>query len=202
MEKEIRTMPVTLEVKKDGSNKPLVHGTVSVYNSESNMIVDKRGRKFIEVIEPGFFSGVLDQDVFATIEHDDNKIVGRSSAGTLKITDTPTELRTENDVAPTTFGNDLLVNIGRGEIRGMSFAFQCKDGGDQWERRSGDVYKRTLKAGGCAALLDITYTANPVYSATAVEMRSLDKFEETIIPEFDEIKMNENKRKVKLAHLS
>ena len=205
-ETEKRAIPVQLELKKDANNRTIVVGLAAVYNSQSKQMTDKRGRRFIEEVEPGFFSNVMDQDVVATIEHDHTKIVGRTTAGTLKITDTRSGLQTENDVAQTSHGKDLLVNIERGEIKGMSFEFRCKDGGDKWERRSDGTLKRTLKAGGCEMLADITYTGNPIYPSTALEMRSLDAFEaaekkDHDAPEALVIEENERNRRIKLAEL-
>lgn len=180
MEKEIRTIPIDLELRRDGQNNPVLFGRAAVYNSMSN---DLGG--FKEIIEPGFFSGVLDGDIIATIEHNCEKIVGRTSAGTLKITDSDEALLTENNIPPTSVGKDLAINIERGEIKQMSFAFTVKPGGDEWKTSNG-VTTRTLRANGCSGLYDVTYTSRPAYSDTSIAMRSLEKhIEETKEPETD-----------------
>lgn len=214
MEREVRTMPISLELRRDGNNNPVCYGRAVVYNSKSNLLGGRYG--FFEVIEPGFFSGVLDGDIIATIEHNCEKLVGRTSAGTLKLTDTPDALNTENSLPPTTVGNDLKINIERGEIKGMSFAFSVKDGGDKWETdKTTGVTTRTLLAGGCEGLYDVTYTCNPAYSDTSVAMRSLEKIKDgedktdenkrKDDPNDDlakiEIKSNERKRQIKMAQL-
>jgi HK97 family phage prohead protease len=171
---EIRTMPVTLELRKTGKN-PVVYGKAAVYNSKSNPL-GTGSNTWIETIEPGFFSSVLNQDVLATVEHNTERLVGRTKSGTLKLKDTPQGLTTENVLPDTAAGNDLKILIERGDIRGMSFAFTVKKGGDQWrtDKATGSV-TRTLKSGGCQILHDVTYTSDPAYSDTTIAMRSMEK---------------------------
>ena len=204
MDKEIRTVPIELELRTDGENNEIVYGKAVVYNSLSNTLRTKTGIQFIEIIEPGFFDSVLDSDVIATIEHNPEKIVGRRSAGTLKITDTPEALLTENHIPPTTAGNDLKINIARGEIRAMSFAFNVKKGGDMWSKGANGIMKRTLLRGGCNGFYDVTYTIDPGYSDTAVAMRSMEKYNEEQSSEADpndDMATEHNKRRIKLARL-
>jgi uncharacterized protein len=205
MEKEIRTVPIDLELRKDGEDKSILHGRAAVYNSRSQVLGS--WSPFTEVIEPGFFSDVMGMDVIATIEHNCEKLVGRTTAGTLKLMDSPDALLTENDLPNTTVGNDLKENIRRGEIRGMSFAFTVKDGGDRIEKdKATGAITRTLLPGGCESLYDVTYTANPAYQATSVSQRSLDKMTELNIPEKnidDDLARREhqNKQRLKLLRL-
>jgi hypothetical protein len=201
---ETRTMPVQLEIRADGKNEPVLAGLAAVYNKRSQVIGGMGG--FTEIIEPGFFSGVMDQDVLATIEHNNERLVGRTKSGTLKISDSDEGLRTENKIPPTSDGNDLLTLVKRGDISGMSFKFRCADGGSKWESDSTTgAVTRTLMAGGCEELADITYTCDPAYKDTAVAERSMTEFrsqKDAEIPIIaDIIKQNERIRKIKLASL-
>jgi HK97 family phage prohead protease len=166
---EIRTMKARLEMRTDTSGNPVLFGQAAVYNSLSK---DLGG--FKEIIEPGFFTGVLDGDIIATLEHDAANLLGRTSAKTLRIWDSPEALRTENHIPPTTTGNNLMILIKRGDIRGMSFAFSVKPGGDRWDRDKVTGAKtRRLLRNGCAGLYDVTYTANPAYVNTEIAQRSM-----------------------------
>jgi hypothetical protein len=119
----------------------------------------------------------LDGDIIATLEHNAENLLGRTSAGTLRIWDSPEALRTENSIPPTTTGNNLMILIKRGDIRGMSFAFSVKPGGDRWDRdKVTGVKTRRLLRNGCAGLYDVTYTANPAYVNTEIAQRSMKEF--------------------------
>lgn len=197
MEKEVRTIPASFEVRQESNKNPVIVGRCAVYNSRSENLGG-----FTEIIEPGFFANVLENDVVATVEHNNEKLVGRTSAGTLKIEDSSDALTTENDIPPTTVGNDLIINAKRGEIKGMSFAFRVKSGGDKWEEDpTTGAMTRTLLAGGCERLYDVTYTCNPAYRETSFAMRSLEDFKKTKEEPFDEVKANERKRRLMLAQL-
>jgi len=201
---EIRTVPVELEIRNDGKNEPILAGMAAVYNKRSVVMGGMGG--FTEVIEPGFFSGVMDQDVLATVEHDNTKLVGRTKSGTLKLSDSPEGLRSENKIPATTVGNDLLTLVKRGDIQGMSFKFRCADGGSKWEQddKTGAV-TRTLKAGGCEELADVTYTCDPAYTDTTVAQRSMTEFRSKVKDEVNDdlaqLKINQRKRQIQLATL-
>ena len=200
--KEIRTMPVKIEIRQTENNEKVLDGKAVVYNSPSEMSYG-----FTEVIEPGFFSGCLNDDVLATVEHNCEKLVGRTKSGTLNLKDTPVALMTENKIPDTSVGNDLLKLIERGDIQGMSFAFRCSESGQEWKTDPvTGITKRTLKSGGCERLFDITYTADPAYRDTSVAQRSLEKFKKEQEEKPDLLKeinrrTNERKRKIQLASL-
>ena len=202
---EVRTVPIKIEMRKDAKNETVLIGLAAPYNKRSGVLGGVSG--FTEIIEPGFFSGVLDNDVIATVEHNPEKLVGRTKSGTLKIADTTEGLTTENTLPNTTTGNDLRCLVERGDIQGMSFKFRCKDGGSKWEQDSvTKVVTRTLMSGGCEALADITYTHDPAYSDTKIAQRSMTEFRskkdaEKIPDETYKINLNKRKRQIKMAEL-
>ena len=115
--------------------KDVVVGHAAVFNSLSE---DLGG--FREKIMPGAFDDVLDNDVRAYFNHDPNFILGRVSAGTLRLGVDEKGLRYELDIPNTTAGRDLKENMRLGNISQSSFAFTIGKDGDSWERGdSGDV---------------------------------------------------------------
>jgi len=115
--------------------KDVVVGHAAVFNSLSE---DLGG--FREKIMPGAFDDVLDNDVRAYFNHDPNFILGRVSAGTLRLGVDEKGLRYELDIPDTTAGRDLKENMRLGNISQSSFAFTIGKDGDSWERGdSGDV---------------------------------------------------------------
>ena len=141
-----------------------LQGYAALYNFPS---VDLGG--FTEVIRPGAFARSLSTspDVLALFDHDARHVLGRSSSGTLKLAEDARGLRFEIDVPPTQTGRDLLVSVGRGDIRGASFAFIAKE--DRWTEGYGGMMRELL----AVELLDVTVTATPAYPDTTVARRAL-----------------------------
>lgn len=74
-----------------------------------------------------FAAGSFDEalktaDVRALIEHERRLIIGRQSAGTLRLAAEPEGLRYEIDLPDTTYANDLRESLSRGDITEMSFS--------------------------------------------------------------------------------
>ena len=203
METEKRFAAFTFDIQDVGLKNPVIWGKAAIYNSRSQLLGNNQEKGFYEEILPGFFpESVLRSDIIATVEHNNEKIVGRTTAATLKLRDSATALLTENQLPLTSVGKDLLINIQRGEIRGMSFSFRVKPGGDKWRRdpATGKMI-RSLLPGGAERIFDVTYTTDPAYTDTSVALRSLQRWEE-------DIKRNVNwkdqlrERMLKLAKLS
>ena len=145
---------------REKSDKRTIVGHAAVFNVED-------GPEFFrEKIEPGAFAETIDaDDVRALFNHDPSLILGRKSAGTLRMVEDDIGLWMEIDVPDTTVGNDLLTSIGRGDITQASFAFRPID--DTWETIDGrDV--RILKK---VRLFDVSPVTQPFYAATDVGLR-------------------------------
>ena len=142
-----------------------LEGYAALYDSPS---ADLGG--FTEIIRPGAFSASLatSPDVLGLYEHDTRHILGRTTAGTLRIDEDARGLRFEIDVPPTQIGRDLLVSVGRGDIRGASFAFVAKQ--DRWTEGPRGMVRELL----AVDILDVTVTANPAYPETTVARRALE----------------------------
>ena len=152
------------EAKEPGKPSTIV-GYAAVFNAESEDI------GFREYIAPGAFKRSLDtnRDVLALVEHDRSMIIGRRSAGTLRLEEDSTGLRYEVDVPDTQVGRDLLTNIRSGNIKGSSFGFRAIK--DRWEFNHEDYSKdkRTLLE---LELYDVGPVAEPAYADTSVAARS------------------------------
>jgi uncharacterized protein len=155
---------VALEVRTAGRSK--LEGYAALFNSMSE---DLGG--FVEVIRPGAFRRALagKPDVMALYEHDTRHILGRTKADTLKLAEDAKGLHFEIDVPDTSTGRDLLVSVGRGDIRGASFAFTARE--DVWTQGNSGLIRELIDVD----LLDVTVTATPAYSDTEVARRALAK---------------------------
>ena len=136
--------------------KDVVIGHAAMFNSLSE---DLGG--FREKIQPGAFDDVLENDVRAYFNHDPNYLLGRTSAGTLRLSVDEQGLRYELDVPNTTAGRDLKENMRLGNITQSSFAFTIGKDGDAWERAENGADIRTIKK--VKRLYDVSPVSLPAY---------------------------------------
>jgi HK97 family phage prohead protease len=124
----------------EGEKGRLLSGYAARYNILSNDLGGWRER-----IMPGAFKATLDAgaDVRSLIDHDSGKLLGRTTAATLRLSEDAKGLRFEVDVPDTTYGNDLLVSVKRGDVRANSFGFITPPGGDRF-KPEGKTYVREL----------------------------------------------------------
>ena len=171
---EIRNNGIVIERSYDDSRH--VEGYAVVFESQSEDL------GFFETIERGAITQELvdNSDVFALLNHDDEKVLARSKngVGSLKLTVDERGLKYEFDAAETQLGNDLLEYLKRGEINTSSFAFALDYNdpeAETWTRKNGANYRTIHKI---AYLHDVSPVWNAAYSATSVSQRSLDKIKE------------------------
>lgn len=150
-------------------NGNVIRGYAAVYNSDSEWMGG-----FYEQIEMGAFDDVMDNDVRAYLNHDENLLLGRVSSGTLRIGTDKRGLFYEVDLPNTTYANDLVELMKRGDINQSSFAFLI--GEDRWEQRDGKTYRIISKV---SRLLDVSPVAQPAYPEATSELKTRDLETET-----------------------
>ena len=140
-------------------------GYAAVFDSEADL------GDFIEVVRPGAFTRSLKASgaILALYDHERRSVLGRVSAGTLRLREDSAGLAFELDLPDTGIGRDLAVLVERGDISGCSFGFVTPAGGDAWSTR-GDKPMRELRS---VDLHEITITPTPAYPDTTVAKRSL-----------------------------
>lgn len=140
-----------------------IRGYAAVFNSYSQPMMG-----FREIIRPGAFRKTLrEADVRALLNHDPNFVLGRKSAGTLELAEDDKGLRYSITPPNTTFANDLMVSIDRGDVTQSSFGFNTVK--DKWTQ-DGDVLTRELIE---VKLFDVSPVTFPAYTQTEVSVRSL-----------------------------
>lgn len=166
---------VTIERRSNGEGAKLV-GHASVFDSES---LDLGG--FVEIVKRGAFERSLkENDVHAFVNHNSDMVIGRNVAGTLRLSEDETGLRTEIDLPDTTYARDLAVSVERGDITGMSFGFRVRAGGQTIYERDDGLLQRELTD---IDLMEVSTTPIPAYPATDVARRSLGLDTENITEE-------------------
>jgi HK97 family phage prohead protease len=146
-----------------------IRGYAAVYNSDSEWMGG-----FYEQIEAGAFDSVLDNDVRAYFNHDENLLLGRVSSGTLRIGTDKRGLFYEVDLPNTSYANDLVELMKRGDVNQSSFAFLIE--ADRWEQRDGITYRIIEKV---SRLLDVSPVAQPAYPDATSELKTRDLETET-----------------------
>jgi len=163
-QRECRALVRPVEIRSAENEGATASGYAALFGVETNV-----GGYFRERIMPGAFKETLARrDIIAVHSHDTGRVVGRTGAGTLILREDATGLHFDNDLPDTTDGRDLRVQIKRGDIPGMSFAFIATR--SEWD----DLVDPPLRTIHEAELYEITYSALPQYPDTSVALRSLE----------------------------
>lgn len=145
------------EVQYEGHT---IRGYAAVYNSDSEWMGG-----FYEQIASGAFDSVMDNDTRAYFNHDENLLLGRVSSGTLRIAADARGLYYEVDLPNTSYANDLVELMKRGDVNQSSFAFLIER--DRWEERDGKTYRIIEKV---SRLLDVSPVSQPAYPDATSEL--------------------------------
>ena len=137
-----------------------IRGYAAVYNSDSEWMGG-----FYEQIAKGAFDEVMDNDTRAYFNHDENLLLGRVSSGTLRLGSDERGLYYEVDLPNTSYANDLVELMKRGDVNQSSFAFLIDR--DRWEERDGKTYRIIEKV---SRLLDVSPVAQPAYPDATSEL--------------------------------
>lgn len=107
-------------------------------------------------------------DTRALFNHDPSQLLGRTSAGTLRLSTDSDGLEFEVDLPDTSTGRDVRELVERGDITGASFGFI--PGEDEWTRSADGRRLRTHVS--IAELLDVSPVTFPAYDGTTVSLRA------------------------------
>lgn len=169
MNHEIR-QAVVPELRAGGGELPTLEGYAAVFGEPSEPI----GGMFLEYVDPGAFSRTLaaGADVRALVDHDPSKILGRSTSGTLKLTEDSHGLLATIRPPDTTVGRDIAESVRRGDVSQMSFAFSVV--GQEWEEPEGSALPRRHLTD--VDLHDVSVVTYPAYTGTAIAARTLEEY--------------------------
>lgn len=108
-------------------------------------------------------------DVRALVNHNPTMVLGRQSAGTLRLSTDKEGLRFEVDLPDTSYANDLKELLVRGDVTGASFGFI--PGEDSMGRAPDGKQVRTHTS--VARLLDVSPVTWPAYEGATVALRHI-----------------------------
>lgn len=160
-----RTYKIDLTSNKESRS---ISGHAAIYNSYSNQL-----GWFKEIIMPGAFANVLEDDVRALLNHDANHLLARTASGTLKIFEDDKGLGFEFNMPESR--SDIIEMIERGDLSQNSFAFTVKR--DAWhEDDEGNTTRTILEVD---RLFDISLVTYPAYEGTDLAVRSYEVWKKT-----------------------
>jgi HK97 family phage prohead protease len=164
IERRVAHANIRIETRAEGGDT--IKGHAAVFNSLSE---DLGG--FREKLLPGAFRNVLTDDVRALINHDSNLVLGRSTSGTLTMSEDERGLYVEIVPPATQAARDLMQLMQRGDVTQMSFAFSIRGEDQQWTENSDGSWLRTI--GKVARLYDVSVVTYPAYPETDAAVREL-----------------------------
>lgn len=169
MEKEIkyqiRSIPADLKTRAadDKDKNPKIEGYFAVFDSNYDM-----GDGMSESIDSHSFDETLSGDIRALTNHDDTLVLGRNTAGTLKLNVDAHGLFGSIDVNPKdTDAMNLYARVERGDVSQCSFGFNILEEDTDVEDEGRKVHWTIKKV----KLFEVSVCTFPAYEATAVAAR-------------------------------
>ena len=197
---EVRSLNEVVEQRAyDGELKAAVEGrTVEGYASVFNSMSEDLGG-FREIILPGAFSNVLDNDVRALYNHDSNYLLARTTSGTLELKEDDKGLYYRFEMPNTSYGNDMLELFRRGDLSQSSFGFTVEK--DSWRMEEGQHVRYIERVG---SLFDVSPVVYPAYASASSGLRSAEpngegEAEEARETPTEELNFNLHNALIKLA---
>ncbi len=139
-------------------------------------------------------------EVKSFVNHDPGQVLATTNSNPPLILETVDEgIRYIASIPPTSYGEDLKVNLERGNVQGSSFAFYIPEGGDRvWEGEDGVLYRE---------ISDLVYreigpVTDPAYLDTSAVYRyrtSKDIYDEYQAAKCDRDEQEEQKARKKRA---
>lgn len=142
-----------------------------------------------ERVMPGAYDRALrEDDTRSFFNHDDNKILGRTSAGTLRLSLDARGLRYEIDVPNTSAGNDTWESVSRGDVSGASIMFRAVS---TWEEQPDGTWVRNVTE--VSPLYEVGPVVFPAFVNTTASARS-GAIEDVVRRELEAVKADRKRR--------
>lgn len=165
---ERRSIKEVLKIEtRDDSGVNIIQGYSALFGVEAEIY-----GLFTEDIQRGAFKRAVKEgdDCRCLFNHDANYLLGRTSAGTLRLQEDDKGLWMECDMPDTQVGRDVLYSIKRGDVTGQSFAAVVTK--EEWTM-SKDPKKLSHRTIVEVELYDTSPCTYPAYSETSVSTRSI-----------------------------
>jgi HK97 family phage prohead protease len=163
---ERRTFKAEVRANKDAAAGRKIRGTGIVFNQLSENLGGYR-----EQIAPDALEGCDMSDVRCLMNHDENRVLGRTVSNTLSLAKDANGLQFECEPPDTSYARDLAACMDRGDIDQCSFSFTVAPGGADWDEddETGAAIRTVRKI---SRLYDVSVVTYPAYPQTSSELRS------------------------------
>ena len=166
-----------IEKRMDGDDEQhVIVGYAAVfYNAEDPGTEFRLWDDAYERIMPGAFDEALGgDDVRGLANHEVTWLLGRTAAGTARLSVDAVGLRYEIDLPETQAGRDVRVSIERGDMDGSSFSFDVwgKRGEVRWVTETRDERTIEIREIYNLELFDVGPVTFPAYEATTSDLRA------------------------------
>ncbi|MEM9014076.1 MAG: HK97 family phage prohead protease [Pseudomonadota bacterium] len=163
-ENERRSLAGPIETRASGDGNTVV-GYAALFNTDTEI-----AGVYTESIAHGAFArAIREDDVRGLFNHNPDNILGRSDAGTLRLSEDSRGLRYEIDLPSTPLGENIRSAIGRGDISQASFMFRVS--AESWVENDGELPRRTIQE--VNPLLDVSVVTFAAYQETDAALRCL-----------------------------
>jgi HK97 family phage prohead protease len=142
---------------------PMITGYAALFHVKTTI-----ANTFVEVIRPGAFRDALaDNDTVGLFNHSADWVLGRTTAGTLRLAEDDRGLKYWIDINPDDpMAMSVLARIRRGDVRGSSFGFSIHPDDERWSNPKGSPPLHTILR--VSRLFDVSPVTYPVYPQTSV----------------------------------
>jgi HK97 family phage prohead protease len=159
-----RSFPLReLRVEPGPDNQRKIVGYAAVFDVLSEPLWG-----FREKIRKGAFTKTIGEaDIRALFNHDENYVLGRNTAGTLKLWEDDTGLGIEILTPDTQWARDLIVTMERGDVDQMSFSFRVVR--EEWTHTPVEEIRTLIEV----EARDVSPVTFPAYTQTIAQVRSV-----------------------------
>lgn len=163
---EFRYLTRPVEMRAAGDAVRQLVGHASVFDTDTP-IGPASDPYWIERVERGAFrASIAEDDIRALFNHNEDLVLGRNRAGTLRLSEDAVGLFCEITPPDTSVGRDCVVSVDRGDITQMSIGFQVRK--QMWEELPDGTVRRTVQA---AMLWDVSPVTFPAFPTTDIAVR-------------------------------
>jgi HK97 family phage prohead protease len=159
-----------------GTDPPLIVGLGSVFYQKDDpgteyLLWEYAGDRCLERVMPTAFDEVLKagMDVAGLFNHDPSALLGRTTAGTMKLEKTAAGLLYTITPPDSPLARSVIESIRRGDLRGSSFSFTATQEGQRWIRQGKTCVREIHSVSRLYDCGPVTFAA---YDATSTGTRS------------------------------
>ncbi len=190
--KEIRILQAEKpEIRADEEGKKRITGYAVKWEQLSKPIYGY----FVEKFARGAFANSLmniEIDPYADWNHNEDKILGRRSAGTLMLEED--EIGLKYEILPPDWAKGYVESIDRGDVKGSSFIFAVEE--ERWDKTDPKMPIRTIDK---AYLFEVSPVINPAYPQSESNVRSAKEVFEAIPKEKPKDDFDYRQREIEIA---